>query len=264
MSEPEATIRLHNGIEMPLYGIDTVNYSGKEAYSAVRDALENGIRHIETAADYGTEKEIGEAIRDSGVPRSSLFITDEITGINHSEATVRSAQASLRRLGIDYIDLMLLAWNGGNDEQDPANRNVYKAWKGLESIYKSGDARAIGIVDFYPWQTEYLLQDVEIAPMVSHVGLFPGHPDIAKLATNEEHRILTVSYLPASIDEVLHSRELGILAEKHECSPEDIVLAYLKQKKCAITVPHTLISPVPVLLSEEEMLFLDSMKDYTA
>ena len=134
MSQTELTISLHNGISIPLFGLDTIRYSEAEAYAAVTNALENGIRHIETASDYGTEKIIGQAIHDSPIPRSSLFVTDEINGINNTEAMIRSAEAAIRRLDLDYIDLLLMAWNGGETETDPANENVYKAW----SIFTPG------------------------------------------------------------------------------------------------------------------------------
>ncbi len=263
MSQTELTISLHNGISIPLFGLDTIRYHENEAYAAVTNALENGIRHIETSSEYGTEKEIGQAIHDSPIPRSSLFITDEIHGISNTDAMIRSAEAAIKRLDLDYVDLLLMAWNGGETENDPANGNVYKAWKGLESLYKCGNAHAIGIVDFFPWQIEYLLQNVEIAPMVSYVGLFPGHPDIDRLVTNAEHNILTMAYLPENIRNVISSREISILAEKHHCTAEEIILQYLKQKSCAITVRRTVIPDLQILLDDDEMQYLDVMKDYT-
>ena len=257
-------LKLHNGIEIPLYGLDTIGFKENELKSLIKEAMENGIVHIETAAEYNTETAIGEAIAECGIARKDLFLTDEIKGINNTDATIRSASASLRRLGVDYVDLLLLAWNGGANESDPDNKRVYKAWKGLEALYKTGAAHAIGIVDFYPWQVEYLLNDVEIAPMVCYAGLFPGHPDLEKLVTYSEHNILTMAYLPRDIDKVLASRELNILAEKHDCSPRDIVLQYLKQKKCVVTLRKPVLPKEGITLTEEEMIFLDVMKDYTA
>lgn len=264
MTAEQEIVKLHNGTGIPLYGLDTIDFSEQELGPLITTALNNGIRHIETAADYNTETAIGEAIRNCGVPRKELFLTDEIKGINNTDATVRSANASMRRLGADYVDLLLLAWNGGETESDPKNSNIYKAWKGLERLYKSGAALAIGIVDFYPWQVEYLLNDVEIAPMVCYAGLFPGHPDLEKLVTYAEHNILTMAYLPRDIDKVLASKELNILAEKHSCTPRDIVLQYLKQKNCVITLRKPVLPSGSVTLSDEEMIFLDVMKDYTA
>lgn len=264
MSEPEFIRHLHNGISIPLFGLDTIGYEGKQAYSAVTEALSNGIRHIETASDYGIEAQIGQAVQDSGIDRSSIFLTDEITGINNADATVRIAEAAIRRLQADYIDLLLMAWNGGENEDDPANTNVYKAWKGLEKMYKSGSAHAIGIVDFYPWQIEYLLQNVEIAPMVSLVGLYPGHPDIDKQITNAEHNILTMAYLPGNLTTLAETRELQILAKKHQCSAEAVILQYLKQKNCVITFRRTTLPETVIHLEEDEMQFLDVMKDYLA
>lgn len=264
MSLTEETLRLHNGVRIPCFGLDTISFSRDEVPHVVTEALKNGIRHIETASSYGTEEAIGAAIRASGIARDELFLTDEISGISHPEATARSALASLRRLGVDYLDLLLLGWNGGDTENDPANANVYKAWKGLESLYKAGSVHAIGIVDFLPWQIEYLLQDVEIAPMCSLVGLFPGHPDIAKFTANNEHLILTIAYLPKDLGKIAGSREIQILAQKHSCRPEDIIYQYLAQKNCAITLRCTELPEMHVTLQEDEMQFLDAMRDYTA
>ncbi len=264
MTTNQTIVTLHNGTKIPLYGLDTVDCSGQEVGPLIKEALENGIRHVATAAEYGTENEIGAAIRASGVPRQEIFLTDEIKGINNTDATVRSANASLRRLGADYADLLLLTWNGGESETDPKNSRIYKAWKGLEQLYKSGAAMAIGIVDFSPWQVEYLLHDVEIAPMVCYAGLYPGHPDFEKLVTCTDHNILTMAYAPRTIGNVESSKELVILAEKHQCTPRDIVLQYLKQKNCVVTIRQPVLPSENVTLSEEEMIFLDMMNDYAA
>ena len=264
MSTTERSLILHNHTEIPLYGLDTIDLTDTTAESAVHRALNAGIRHFATAAEYSIEASLGEALEHSSVPRSDLFLTDEIRGLTNTDALIRSAHASLWRLRTDYVDLLLLAWNGSKTEDDPGNRNVYASWKGLESMYKTGEAHAIGIVDFYPWQVEYLLQDVEIAPMVCYVGLYPGHPDIERLATYAEHRITTMVYLPHEIDNVLNSRELTILSNKHHCTPDAIVLQYLKQKNCAITIREPALPKTDFSLSEEEMTFLDVMRDYLA
>ena len=254
---------LHNGIRIPLCGLDTIGLTPGTAYAGIRNALSSGIRHIETAAEYGTEAEIGKALEDADIPRSELFLTDEIVGLKTTEATLRSACRSMKKLGQDYLDLILMAWNGGTEENDPANREVLLAWKGLESLYKCGNAHAIGIVDFLPWQVEYLLQDTEIAPMVSLIDIYPGHPDIDVLETYRDHRIQPMVYLPADIRNVVGSREITILSKKHECRNEDIILQYLLQKDCVITTVTGELFQMQFRLSEDEMRFLDLMKDYS-
>ena len=264
MSFTTQNLTLHNGTAIPLFGLDTITLNESTAAAAVSNALNDGIRHIATSAEYSIESAIGEALQKSGVSRAELFLTDEIRGLRNTDALIRSAQASMRRLRTDYIDLLLLAWNGGGKEDDPANRDVYRSWKGLEALYKNGQAHAIGIVDFYPWQVEYLLQDVEIAPMVCYVGLYPGHPDIERLAAYAEHRITTMAYLPSGISKVMDSRELHILSEKHACTTREILVQYLKQKNCVITLSEPFLPSAAVFLSEEEMIFLDVMHDYLA
>ncbi|MBR2762238.1 MAG: aldo/keto reductase [Solobacterium sp.] len=257
-------IELHNGIRIPLCGLDTIHLTPGTAYGGILDALERGILHIETAAEYGIETEIAKAIEDADLPRSKLFITDEIIGLKTAEATEKSAARSMKKLGIDYIDLLLMTWNGGSKEDDPKNKEVLAAWKGIEAMYKRGDARAIGIADFLPWQVEYLLQEIEIAPMVSLICIYPGHPDIDVLETYKEHRILPMAYLPRSIQNVIQSKEIGILSKKHGCRNEDIVLQYLVQKECVITTMRGENYEIRLVLSPEEMSFLDLMKDYSS
>ena len=256
-------IELHNGIRIPLCGLDTIHLRPSTAYGGTLDALERGILHIETAAEYGIETEIAKAIEDADLPRSKLFITDEIVGLKTAEATEKAAGRSMKKLGIDYIDLLLMNWNGGSDENDPKNREVFAAWKGIEAMYKRGDARAIGIADFLPWQVEYLLQDVEIAPMVSLICIYPGHPDIEILETYADHRILPMAYFPRDIQNVIQSKEIGILSKKYGCRNEDILLQYLVQKECVITTVCGENYEMKLVLSPEEMSFLDLMKDYS-
>jgi diketogulonate reductase-like aldo/keto reductase len=258
-------IRLHNGIEMPSLAFDTYGLTAGTAHDAVLHHLQCGGRHIDTSADFGVEKQIAAAIADSGIPRNELFLTDEIPGgeANH-DAAVRAVEVSLKRLASDYVDLLLMGWCGGTSKDDPDNTKADTAWSALETVYKNGNAHSIGILDFQPWQIEYLLQRTEIVPMVSLVPIYPGYPSTASVKANKEHNFCTVAYLPRKIRQVLDSTEIHIFAEKYHTDPLDIVTQYVRQKADAltITVPFNEVKEESFRFSEPELKYLDVMKDY--
>lgn len=258
-------IKLHNGVYMPLLGYDTEKLIPGTAYTSILHAIQTGMRHIDTSADFGVEKDIAEAISLSGIAREELFITDEIpTPEMNTKAAVHAAEASLKRLGIDYVDLFLISWTGGSEAADPDNEVVRQTWKAIEEIYKTGKAKALGILDFTPWQIEYLLQDVEIAPMVSLNCIYPGSPEKEIQRSCDEHNIQQLSYLPKKDEGLLNASELRIFAEKYHTDPYGIILQYLHQKDCAAVLritPDQLTDTV-FTFSEDEMKYLDSIKDY--
>ena len=132
------TVTLNNGVEMPLVGFGTYQIiDDAECTRSVAAAIEAGYRLIDTAQNYGNEKAVGEGVRQSGLPRKELFITSKVWFRNHESGECRaSVFRSMDRLGVDYIDMMLIHWPFGN---------VYAAWRDLEALYEEGVLRAIGI-----------------------------------------------------------------------------------------------------------------------
>ncbi len=259
-------VTLHNGLQMPRVGFDTEKLKpGKEAYEAVRNALAAGYRHIDTSADFGVEKDIARAIADSGIPRNEIFITDEIpTNEKNTAAALHAAEISMKRLNVDYVDLYLIAWTGGKNPEDPANETVWETWKAVENIYKVGNARAIGILDFQPWQVEYLLQNVEIAPMTAMNCIYPGR-DIKKLAhCMDEHMIQMEGYLPMKDEGIFSCAELNILADKYKTNVYGVIYQYLRQKDI-LAILRTAPEEIPtkeIRFTEDEMKYLEVMRDY--
>jgi len=157
----EKFIRLSNGVEMPILGYGVFQVSPEECERCVSDALSVGYRMIDTAQAYANEEGVGAAIKKSGIPREDIFLVSKIWMTNYGyEAAKESINESLRKLGTDYLDLMLL--------HQPFC-DYYGAWQALEEAYREGKLRAIGVSNFYPDRLIDLCANVEIRPMVNQV-----------------------------------------------------------------------------------------------
>ena len=133
---------MNNGIKMPMVGLGVYNISERKTQRVVEEAIEVGYRSIDTAAYYDNERGVGDAVRACGVPREDLFITTKICDSCYThDQTLRTVSHSMRELGLDYVDLMLLHWPVGNPTV---------MWQTLEELYKKGGFRAIGVSNFYP------------------------------------------------------------------------------------------------------------------
>ena len=162
------TLPLRNGAEIPVLGLGTSPLVGDESKRQVRTALEAGYRLIDTAENYRNEDAVGQAIRDSGIDRSEIFLTTKFNRRWHSVDGVREAyQASLQRLGVDYIDLMLVHWP--NPDQD----RYVAALQGLQTILDEGGLRAIGTSNFKPAHLQRVQQETGIVPHVNQIQLSP-------------------------------------------------------------------------------------------
>lgn len=151
--------KLNNGIAMPLLGLGVYNIGSRETQRVVEEAFEEGYRSIDTAAMYENEEGVGAAVRATGIPREELFITTKICEPCFSEKeTLRTVELSMRRLGLEYADLMLLHWPVGN----PA-----VMWHTLEDLYRQGLFRAIGVSNFYPNTFPMIADRAEVMPVVN-------------------------------------------------------------------------------------------------
>lgn len=155
------TVKLANGVEMPVLGYGVYQVSPSECERCVSDAISVGYRMIDTAQAYGNEKEVGNAIRKSGVDRKDIFVVTKVwisnSGYDRAKASIGE---SLRRLGTDYIDLLLIHQPFGD---------YYGTWRAMEEAYRSGEVRAIGVSNFYPDRFIDLAEFSEIKPMVNQV-----------------------------------------------------------------------------------------------
>lgn len=161
---------LNNGVKMPILGFGVFQIPASETKQAVLDAIQVGYRHFDTAQSYANEKEVGEAIAASGIPREELFITSKVWLEHYGyEKTRQSVLASLEKMGLDYLDLMLL--------HQPFS-DYYGSYRALEDLYKEGKLRAIGVSNFYPDRLSDLVAFNEITPQVNQVETHPFNQQI--------------------------------------------------------------------------------------
>ena len=163
----EDTVRLNNGTRMPWLGLGTwKSAEGEEAERAVREAIDVGYRHVDTAAIYKNEQSVGAAIRDAGVARDKLFLTTKLWNDDQrSGQVVQALDASLRKLGTKYVDLYLLHW--------PVPDKFVDAWRIMEDLYRQGKARAIGVSNFLAHHLDELAKTASVTPAVNQVEFHP-------------------------------------------------------------------------------------------
>ena len=217
------TRKLLNGAEIPMVGLGTWPLRGVESTEQVRTAIEAGYRLIDTAENYRNEDAVGQGIRDSGVDRSEIFLTTKLNREWHSVDGVRQAyEASLERLGLDYIDLMLVHWP--NPDQD----RYVDAVRGLAQLRDDKLVRAIGTSNFKPAHLRRVLDETGIVPEVNQIQLSPYSTRDASRAFHDEHGIATESWSPigASNAELRSDPVITGIAETHNKTPTQIVLRW--------------------------------------
>ncbi|WP_138422795.1 aldo/keto reductase [Maritimibacter alexandrii] len=222
--DPAPTVTLANGVEMPQLGLGTWPMTDDEAAKAVATAIETGYRLIDTAENYKNETGVGQGIRDAGVARDEVFLTTKMNKQWHSvDGARRACEASLERLGLDYIDLFLIHW------PNPDQGTYVEAFEGLTRLLEAGLVRAIGTSNFLP----HHLNDLFAAGFVPHVNqiqLDPYHlrPDIT--AIHAEKGIVTESWSPIGrAGEMLADPAITRIAEAHGKTPAQIVLRWQVQ-----------------------------------
>jgi 2,5-diketo-D-gluconate reductase A len=214
---------LRSGAEIPAVGLGTSPLEGDECFRQVLTALELGYRLIDTAENYRNETAVGEAIRASGIDRSEIFITTKFNRRWHSVDGVRETfEASLQRLGVDYIDLMLVHWP--NPDQD----RYVDAVRGLQAVVDDGGLRALGTSNFKPAHLQRVLEETGITPDVNQIQLSPYSTRRESREYHEEHAIVTESWSPlgASGAELRNDPEIGRIAAAHDRSPSQVVLRW--------------------------------------
>ncbi|BCU83070.1 putative oxidoreductase YtbE [Polycladomyces abyssicola] len=251
---------LYNGVKMPWLGLGVWRaQEGGEVENAVKTAIQVGYRSIDTAAMYGNEAGVGRAVRESGVPREELFITTKVWNTDQGyDSTLAAFEASLQRLGMDYVDLYLIHW--------PVAGKYKETWKALEKIYRDGRARAIGVSNFQIHHLEDLMADAEIKPMVNQVEF---HPYLTQKELREycsQHAIQVEAWRPLMKGEVANVPEIRELAAKYGKTPAQIVLRWNLQHG-VVTIPKSVSESrirenadvFDFELSQEDMAKLDGL-----
>lgn len=217
----KTAVTLANGVQMPRIGFGTWPMNDAEVADAVQAALNAGYRLLDTAESYGNEKGVGEGMRQSGVPRDQIFVTTKFNREWHSLQGVRQAcQASLTRLGLDYIDLLLIHWP--NPQQD----QYVEAFQGLQRLLDEGLVRAIGTSNFKVPHLRKLLA-AKCVPHVNQIQLDPYHPRRDIVEFHQANGIVTECWSPLGRGgELLWDANIVQIARLHDRSPAQIVLRW--------------------------------------
>jgi 2,5-diketo-D-gluconate reductase A len=250
-------IQLHNGVEIPQFGLGVWQvHEGSEVQRAVTAALDAGYRLIDTAAIYGNEEGVGEAIKSSGVPREEIFVTSKLWNDSHDyDAALQAFDDSLQRLGMDYLDLYLIHW------PLPMQGKYTEAWRALEKLYADGKVKAIGVSNFKPAHLETLLKTSTITPMVNQIELHPKMQQLETRAFCTEHSIAVESYSPLMQGgEVLNDPVIVQLAAMHKKTPAQVVLRWHIQSGLIVipksVTPERIVENIDIFdfeLSAEDM-----------
>ncbi|MGG7570524.1 aldo/keto reductase [Streptomyces sirii] len=216
------SITLNNGIAMPQLGFGVWQVPDDEAATAVGHALDAGYRSIDTAAIYGNEEGTGKALSASGLPRDELFVTTKLWNSEQGyDATLRAFDASLAKLGLEYVDLYLIHW------PLPARDAYVDTYKALEKIYTDGRAKAIGVSNFQPAHLERLLGETSVVPAVNQIELHPQFQQAESRAVHARHGIATEAWSPLGQGRgLLQDPTIARLAAKHGKTPAQVVLRW--------------------------------------
>lgn len=218
-------VRLNNGVEMPILGFGVFQVTDlEECERSVFDALQTGYRLIDTAASYMNEEAVGKAIKSSGIPREDLFITTKLWIQSHGyEGTKKAFENSLKRLGLDYLDLYLMHQPYGD---------VYGEWRAMQDLYKEGRIRAIGISNFYPDRVIDLILHNEIIPAVNQIETHPFHQQTDEQKFLQENGVQIESWGPFAEgrNNIFQNELLLTIGKKYNKSIAQVILRWLTQR----------------------------------
>ena len=230
MQTLQSTVQLNNGIEMPIFGLG-VYKSERDTVPAVQAAIKNGYRLIDTAAFYGNEKEVGDAVRNSGVSREEIFVTTKIWNDSQRQGRQREAfESSLKELGMEYVDLYLVHW--------PVPEKIHETWKEMEKMYEEGLIRAIGVSNFLEHHLEELSVKANIAPAVDQ---FECNPYLIRKGLREycnRQNIVPEAWSPLGRGACFEEPVLLEIAKNHGKSVAQVVLRYDVQSGI-VTIPKS-------------------------
>lgn len=215
-------LKLNNGVQMPQLGFGVWQVADDEAERAVATALEAGYRSIDTAAAYENETGTGKALAASGLPREELFVTTKLWNSQQGyDSTLRSFDASLARLGLEYVDLYLIHW------PVPAKDAYVDTYKAFEKILADGRAKAIGVSNFLPEHLERLIGETEVVPAVNQIELHPQLQQADARAVHARLGIATEAWSPLGSGRgLLEVPAIVAIAQKHDRTPAQVVLRW--------------------------------------
>ncbi|MGA5702573.1 aldo/keto reductase [Peterkaempfera bronchialis] len=215
------TITLNNGVRIPQLGFGVFQVPDGETAAAVSTALDAGYRSIDTAAVYGNEQGVGDALAASGLPRSEVFVTTKLwNSAQGYDSTLAAFDTSLAKLRLDHIDLYLIHW------PTPARDRYLDTWRAFEKLLADGRVRAIGVSNFQPAQLRRLLDHSGIVPAVNQIELHPRLQQAELRAFHAEHGIATEAWSPLAQGALLDDPVITSIARRHGVTPAQAVLRW--------------------------------------
>lgn len=223
---------LHNGVKMPWFGLGIYKIEeGKNLITTIHRAIELGYRSFDTASLYQNERSLGEAIRTASISREKLFITSKVWNTDQGyESTLEAFDASLSRLGLEYLDLYLIHW--------PVPKLYMDTWKALVTLYKKKKVRAIGVSNFQIHHLKDVMREGTIKPMVNQVEYHPKLSQVELLHYCKQENIQLEAWSPLMRGGLQHEPTLMKIAEKHDKTVSQIILRWDLQND-VITIPKT-------------------------
>lgn len=260
----QGTVTLHNGVKMPYFGIGTFKVpDGEVVINQVKTALEVGYRHIDTAALYENEEGVGIAIKESGIPREEIFVTTKVWNTDQGyDSTLRAFEKSLKKLDLDYVDLYLIHWAVEGREK------YLETWRALETLYKEGRVRAIGVSNFQIHHLEDVMAHGEIKPMVNQVELHPllSQPELREFCKKNDIKV--TAWGPLGQGRLLDHPVLKEIGEKYGKTVAQVILRWHLQNDVIVIPKSTRLERIKenadifdFELSAEDMAKIDALNE---
>jgi len=264
------TYTLSNGVTIPKLGLGTWFISDDTVAQAVREAVKIGYRHIDTAQAYQNERGVGEGVRSCGVKREELFVTTKLAAeVKSYEAAAASIDGSLKTMGLDYLDMMIIhspkPWMEYHEEDHYFEGNR-EAWRALEEAYKAGKIRAIGLSNFQEGDIDNILASCTVEPMVNQILAHISNTPAELIRYSVEKGLLVEAYSPVGHGELLKNRTVAEIAGKYGVSvPQlgiryDLQLGLLPLPKTANPAHMKSNAQVDFVISDGDMEFLKKME----
>jgi methylglyoxal/glyoxal reductase len=228
-----STVKLNNGVEMPVLGLGVYqSLPGRATQNAVGSALRIGYRHIDTARIYGNEADVGQAIRDSGIPRDQIFVTTKLWNSDQGEdSTVRACDASLKRMGLTYLDLYLIHF--------PVTETRNDSWKAMGKLVNNGKCRAVGVSNFMINHLDELAESSDLVPAVEQVEFHPFLFQKELLEHCKKHGIQLEAYSPLARGERLNHPTIMGMARRYSKTPAQIMMRWGLQHRLVVIPKST-------------------------
>ncbi|MCJ8239803.1 aldo/keto reductase [Peteryoungia algae] len=256
-------IALNDGARIPQVGLGVWQTPNDEAAPAVKAALDAGYRHIDTAAVYENEEGVGEGIRQSGTARSDIFLTTKLWNTEQGyDQTLRAFDASLKRLGTDYVDLYLIHWPS-------AHRELFvDTWKAFVKLQEEGRAKSIGVSNFCPEHIERIVAETGVVPVINQIELHPDFQQRETRAFHEKHKIVTQSWSPLGQGKLLGHPVIAEMASRLGRTPAQVIIRWHIDNGLVVipksVTPSRIVENFNVFdfkISAEDMKILNALDD---